>query len=316
MEKKVDPSVSMIILNYNGLNYTVKCLESLLRIDYNNYRLIVVDNASDKNEAEEIERLFKQEITVIRNDRNYGYSEGNNTGIKFALERFDPKYVLIFNNDQVAHPDFLKELVAVAELAPSIGIAGPRTYYMDYPDILWGEGGRIYWYVGWNGLRRQGKKYKPKRYRYAEVDFVAGSCMLIKTEVIRKIGVLPTEYFLQWEDVDYCTAAKRAGFNIVYVPSAIVWHKVSASMNVIVREKKIEATFRGYRNRVMFFTKYLRGVNFAVFMLTFPLIMVPLLTFNYVFLHKDPKQAKWMLSGVTEGARIAWRRWKAKNSSI
>ena len=130
------PKVSIIILNWNGWKDTIECLESLQRLTYPNYHVIVVDNGSRGNDAEVLQEKFGDYISLIRNDKNYGYTGGNNIGIRHALNNSSPDYFLILNNDVAVAPDFLTEMVKVADNDAAIGIVGPKVYYYDFPNRI------------------------------------------------------------------------------------------------------------------------------------------------------------------------------------
>ncbi len=219
------PEVSIIILNWNGLEDTIECLGSLKKITYPNYEVIVVDNGSKENDAQVLEEKFGDYVHLIRNDRNYGYTGGNNIGIRYALDNSSPDYLLILNNDTVVAPDFLGQMVAVAESDASIGIVGPKVYYYDFPNRIQSVGVMTSLRTGQS--RVIGKKqidtgqFDIQR----EVDYVSGCCLLIKKELIQKVGLFDERYFCYCEESDYCIRAERAGYKTVYVPLAKIWHK-------------------------------------------------------------------------------------------
>src|SRR4030042_7200987 len=127
---------------------TMECLESLKKITYPNYRVVMVDNASEDNDVEVLTDRYGNYIHMIRNDKNYGFAEGNNIGIRYALEHSNPEYILLLNNDTVVHPTFLDKLVETASGDSRIGIAGPKVYSYDQPDRLQSAGGKINWWTG------------------------------------------------------------------------------------------------------------------------------------------------------------------------
>ena len=130
------PKVCVIILNWNGLEDTIECLESLKKTTYPNYEVVVVDNGSKGNDAQVLEERFADRIHLVRNDRNYGYAGGNNIGIRYALTGSVPDYLLILNNDVVVAPDFLTEMVGAAAGDEQIGLVGPKTYVYGTSDRL------------------------------------------------------------------------------------------------------------------------------------------------------------------------------------
>jgi GT2 family glycosyltransferase len=263
------PKVSIIILNWNGWKDTVECLESLYRIDYPNYDVIVVDNGSTDDSIEKIKeycegkiavesKFFKYEpsnkpievvecgrddrldtsktqkdrLFLIKNDKNYGFAKGNNIGIQYALKAFNPDYILLLNNDTVVDRNFLTELVKLMESDGKIGIAGPKIYYYDFngrSDVISFTGEDIIPEKGSGKRYGCGEIDSGQWDRQMEVDRLEGSCMLIRREVFERIGLLDEDYFLYWEETDFCIRAKKAGFKVVYCPKARIWHKVSAS---------------------------------------------------------------------------------------
>ena len=138
------PRVSVVILNLNGLEHTLECLESLKKITYPNYDVIVVDNASNGDDVKILREKSGDYVHIIENDKNYGFAEGSNIGMRYALRTFCPAYLLLLNNDTVVAPDFLDELVKVAESSDEIGIVGPKIYYYDFEGhkyVIWFAGG-------------------------------------------------------------------------------------------------------------------------------------------------------------------------------
>ena len=188
------PKVSIIILNWNGLEDTIECLESLKKITYPNYEVIVVDNGSKGNDAQMLQERFGDYIHLIQNDRNYGFAEGNNIGIRYALDNSAPDYLLLLNNDTVAAPDFLTELIKTAETDANIGIVGPKIYYYDLvgkDNVIWSAGGKISWWhlnVFYHIGLRDGDL--PKYQSIASVDWLTGSAMMFKRQIIENLSLL------------------------------------------------------------------------------------------------------------------------------
>ena len=135
MFRNKQPLVCIIILNWNGLKDTLECIDSIKKIKYRNYKIIVVDNASSNNEAKEIHEAYPNELDVIKNEANYGYTGGNNIGIEYAMSKYKPDYILILNNDIIVHPEFLDQLVIATLSDSTIGIVGGKVYYQLYYQI-------------------------------------------------------------------------------------------------------------------------------------------------------------------------------------
>jgi len=221
------PKVSIIIVNWNGLDDTIECLESIKSITYLNYEVIVVDNGSEGNDADILQAKYGNNLTIIRNDKNFGFTGGNNIAIRHALNNFKPDYVLLLNNDTVIAPEFLTEMVRAAEGDFLIGIVGPKTYLYDDPDRL-----QLVWFDVdmQRGQPHQIGSGEIDRGQYDStrtVDYIQGSCFLIKRTAIDSIGLLDEAYFAYWEETDYCMRTRKAGYKILYVPLAKIWHKKS-----------------------------------------------------------------------------------------
>ncbi len=245
--------VAIIILNLNSYEVTRDCLLSLRKLEYSNLEVLLVDNGSSDSSGEHLAREFS-ELRFIRNDTNLGFAGGNNTGIRDALSR-GPDYLLLLNNDTVVAPSFLRELVRVGERDVKIGILNPKIYFFESADRIWYAGGIHK--PGWSFPKTIGVherdvgKYDQTR----EISFATGCALLIKSEVVRQIGLLDEIYFLGFEDLDWCVRALQAGFKAVYVPAAVVWHKDSYDTKKNLG--KPEKDFYSIRNSIFFARKHM-----------------------------------------------------------
>jgi len=230
-------NLAIIILNYNGQEFISECLESLrqLKTGTHSVHTLIVDNASTDNSPSLIASQFS-EVTLIRNQENLGFAEGNNVGIRWALEK-SFNAVMLLNNDTKVHPNLAKELITT-----DTPLTSPKIYF--YPGFEFHhdrykakDRGRVLWYAGgsidWNnvlGIHRGVDEIDQGQYdQTTELDFATGCCLLIKREVFDTIGLLDPKYFLYFEDLDFCVRARRAQFAIGYVPRAILWHKNAQS---------------------------------------------------------------------------------------
>lgn len=215
--------VSIVILNWNGLTDTAECLESLKKVTYPSYDVIVVDNASQGEDVKLLREKFGDYIHIIRNDSNYGFAKGNNIGIRYALQN-GAAYVLLLNNDTTVDPRFLTEMVSVAEADREIGMVCPKIYFYDRPDLVNFDGG-VKVSLWWGALKwgpRQGDECP-----VIKTEFATGTAMIIPATTLEQIGLLPEEYFFGIEDIDYSVRALRNNFKIVVARRAVVLHKAS-----------------------------------------------------------------------------------------
>lgn len=261
------PNVSIIILNWNGLEDTIACLESLQKITYPSYKVIVVDNGSEGNDVEVLREKFGDYIHIIENEKNYGFAEGNNIAIRWLLDDSKPDYFLLLNNDTVVDPEFLAELVKVAESDERIGFSGPKTYYYDFngrKDVINFAGGK---FSIWKGQSYQIGAREVDRGQYDEIremDYVAGSCLLVRKGLVKDIGLLSSSYFAYWEDTDWCCRGYKARYKSIYVPKAKIWHKDAA-----LSRSRVLPIYYEVRNRFLFMRQHATKLHQFTFLLHF-----------------------------------------------
>jgi len=285
------PKVFIIIVNWNGELDTLECLESLKNNDYPNYEVVIIDNGSkDKFQVSD------SKIKVIYNKENLGFSGGNNIGIKYALEN-NTDYVLLLNNDTIVSKDFLSKMVEVAENNNSYGIIGPKIYHYEEKDRIWFAGGKINWLynkgtmVGYNEIDN-GQYDQPK---IQKTDYITGCCALIKGEVIEKIGLIPEEYFLYYEDTDWSLRAQKQGYECLFVPKASIWHKGSKSS---IAESPSYIYYH-IRNGLIMAKKYAPWY-IKPFVHLDILFRIKKQIFKYIFLPKKRIWAKYILLGIKD----------------
>ena len=217
------PKVSIVTLNWNTLNDTVECLESLQKVTYPNFEVAVVDNGSANNEAKTLKERFGDFIRVIENDKNYGFAKGCNIGMADALKR-GTDYALLLNNDTIVAPDFLDEMMKVVLSDGNIGIAGGKIYLYGERDRVWFAGGLVK--IGGERIPfRQAEKDLGQFEEVVECGWIIGCLMLISRDVIEKVGMFDEKFFFGGEDLDLCMKAEHAGYRIVWVPKCKIWHK-------------------------------------------------------------------------------------------
>ncbi len=240
------PHVTIIVLNWNGGRETLDCLASLRRVDYPRFDVVVVDNGSEDGSPRAIRERFP-EVTLIETGENLGFTGGNNVGIRHALER-GSDYLLLLNHDTEVAPDFLTRLVEVTEAEPDVGMAGPLIYYHARPDHLWSAGGIVDRRRGEARMLGIGQRVDGAFRQVREVDFVSGCALLVKAPVVARIGLLDDRFFAYYEEVEWCWRARRAGYRIVVVPQARVWHKISPE----ARAASPTVHYYMTRNRLLF----------------------------------------------------------------
>jgi len=291
------PLVAVVILNWNGLQDTCECLVSLQKIDYADYKVVVVDNGSHNNEAKTLQTMFVGYADVIANGQNLGYAGGVNIGIKYAMDKYSPDYYLLLNNDTTVDPRFLSMLVAELEKDATAGVAGPKVYYYDRRDVIQSIGAYVNMYSGEASYPGLNEKDRGQYDMVRKVDWV-GPCVLIKSAVIGTTGYFDEDYFAYWEDVDFCARAGRDGFKTIYVPASLIWHKLGGAVG--------GASPRMYyfmaRNRIRFMQKNAGKFQYACF-ITYLTIYNIWAASAYLLLTGRKTQLKAFWRGLRDGFR-------------
>jgi GT2 family glycosyltransferase len=240
------PRVAIILLNWNGKDQTLDCLASLHQLTYPSFRVVLVDNASGDGSIQAVRSSFP-DVELIENRENLGFAQGNNVGMECALR--DADYILLLNNDTVVAPSFLGFMIDAAEADPQIGMLGPTIYYYDHPQTIWSAGGAIDWKHGSTRMLHLNEEDGGQLGSQPQpVDFVTGCALLVKAAVIRQVGLLDPRFFAYYEETEWCVRTARAGFRILYVPQAAIWHKISAQ----ARETSPLVQYYMTRNRLLF----------------------------------------------------------------
>jgi GT2 family glycosyltransferase len=235
--------ISIIIVHYNTPKDTKECVESLLKIETKNfdYNIIVVDNAS--KDLYSIPKSFPQhKIELIRSEANLGFTGGNNLGISHATRKYNSDYYLLINSDTYVEPNFLLKLYQKMLANPQAGMASPKIYFAknyefhkkSYPrhqkgKILWYAGGSIDWLnilAFHRGIDELDRGHFDSQ---KTSDFATGCCVLVKRDIIERVGIFDKKYFLYFEDVDWSIRAIKKGFEILFVAQSVIWHKNAGS---------------------------------------------------------------------------------------
>jgi len=241
------PPVSIVVLNWNGRDDTLACLASVERLAYPNLKVHVVDNGSSDGSVHAILAQFPK-VDVIQTGSNLGYAGGNNAGMRRALET-GAMYVLLLNNDTVVDPGLLRAFVSAAQREPQAAAFSAKIFFYDEPDRIWYAGAR------WDGKAscffQVGEGERDDQERFAtisETAYACGCAFFVSAKRLREIGLLDEDFFLYFEETDWCYRARRRGYPSVFVPEAKLWHKVSVSFG---GERSPLALYFLTRNRLL-----------------------------------------------------------------
>ena len=292
----LNPGVMIVLVNWNRYSDTLACLESLRKLEYANYFVVVCDNGSqdgsaghfrDWAEANNVAyRQFSNEevatipaesprcgsLTCIAGAVNRGFAGGNNWALKYALRLNTVQYVWLLNNDTVVEAAALAELVKVSGQNPAVGMCGSTVLRMDRPNIVQClGGGRYNFWTGWTRHIGEGAEWDPNADKEAlrvqveaKLDFVYGASLFISYVFLREVGLMSEDYFLYFEELDWAERA-RGRYVMGYAPGSVLWHKEGASILLADRKKSETADFYMIRNRVLFTLRYCRKALLSVF---------------------------------------------------
>ncbi len=213
------PLLYVVILNWNNPADTLYCLKHVAQSRYAHMHVVIVDNGSTDDSVEQIHAAFP-DYALLQNLENLGYAGGNNTGMWYSLEH-GADYIVLLNNDAFVEPDTLSHLVMAAERDSNIAAAGCRVRLYDTPRRLWAAGE-----VFPDGLYPLDDGFfdTPR-----DISYASGCCILLRRAVLEQIGLFEPLFFCYFEEKDWCLRASNAGYRIIYVPEAIVYHRVSAT---------------------------------------------------------------------------------------
>jgi GT2 family glycosyltransferase len=256
--KNDEPQVGCVIVNWNGWQDTVACLDALRSIEYSRLFVVVVDNGSSDDSVARIQ-VAHPEVRLVQTGRNLGFSGGNNAGIREVM-RGEAKYVWLLNNDTEPARRALLELVRTAESDFRFGAVGSVLHYAEAPQKIqaWGGG----WINLWNGYSAHATA-PPKPGR--RLDFLTAASMLVRRKSLEDVGLMDDRFFLYYEDADLCFRLRKNGWNLGVARDAIVLHKVNASTG-----KKSSPTDRHFTaSAIRFLSQYSPVPLLAAFLFLF-----------------------------------------------
>jgi GT2 family glycosyltransferase len=243
------PFVITIILNTNRREDTLACLESLLANTYWNHKAIVLDNHSTDGSVKEIRSAFPQ-VQILELEQNLGYAGNNNVGIRAAMQQ-RADWIFVLNEDTVLAPDCLAQLIEVGERDSRIGVLGPMVYHHDEPDVIQSAGGVLGRY--WQSIHLAKDESDHGQYSHPHaVEWISGCAILVRRLVIEGVGMIDERFFYYWEETEWCLRAGKAGWRIVHVPQAKIWHK-GVQRNY---HPKPTLTYYSTRNRLLMLSKH------------------------------------------------------------
>jgi GT2 family glycosyltransferase len=282
------PLVSIITLNWNSASVTCEFLSSInSQNTYGNVEVIVVDNDSKEDPTEAFTSIFPR-VKVIRNQKNLGFSGGNNVGIKAA----SGDYLFIVNNDTEFTPGLIESLVKVFQEKEDAGIVCPKFHYYFNKGVIEYAGYRpVNIFTGRNGMVGSGEKDEGQYDVLHSTNYAHGGGMMVSRQAIEKVGLMPELFFLYYEELDWSVSFKKKGYQIYFQPEALIYHKESMTTGKSSPLK----TFYLTRNRILFMRRNIPFPGLAVF-------------FGYFLLFTIPKNSiSFLLKRQTAHLRSFWK---------
>lgn len=340
----MESNIAIIILNWNGWEDTIECLESLYQINYPNYNVIILDNASEDESLKKIREycngklkveseFFKynhdnkpiqifeycieeiedsniidefrgissnKKLILIKNDKNYGFALGNNIGIRYAETSINPDYFLLLNNDTIVDKEFLNEMIYIAEPKNDIGFVGPIVYYYDFngqKNVINFAGGKLNIWKGRASHIGINELDKGQYDTITEVNYVEGSCIFFKKQILTNIGLMNPDYFMYWEELDWCYRAHKEGYKSIFAPKAKIWHK---SLFSNVDSYSYNTSYYLSRNRFMFMKLNATTAQQFSFLLYF-FVFYFWLNLFFILKMENKRAFKGFLNGLNDG---------------
>lgn len=276
--------ITIIILNYNGWQDTIECLNSLFDIDVpfdSILQVVVIDNGSTNESAsilfdyllnqgknvafvseDDIEKTYSEDYIIIHNSTNYGFAGGNNIGLRFSKKN-ETDYFVLLNNDTIVTRGFLSPLLDILEKDENIGIVGPEIHeYYNRDEFILGGTVELKKCSGYH-------HYNTQKANKKSISFTSGCLWVIRREALEKCGYLDERFFLYVEDVDYCYRMIKCGYGITCTKDSVIYHKESRST-----ECKPSIYYYNTRNRFLFCKKHLNKAERVQFYIYFLLTRI------------------------------------------
>jgi len=283
----VSPLVSIITLNWNGTAVTCDLLRSIKEQNtYSNIEVIVVDNASREDPGEACLAIYP-DARIVPTGSNLGFAGGNNAGIRAA--RGD--YFFIVNNDTEFTPFLLEHLLAVFQEHPNAGMASPKFhYFFDKGRIEYAGYEDINILTGRNGMIGHRQMDKGQFDQLRRTPYVHGGAMMVPRSVVESAGLMPEQFFLYYEELDWSAHIRKKGYELFYQPAALIYHKESMTTGKSSPLK----TFYLTRNRILFMRRNVSRAAFLVFVAYFVCLTVPKNTVGFLVRgQKDHLRSFW-----------------------
>ena len=271
---KDNPLVSIVTLTWNTTHITCDFLRSIRENGtYTNIEVIVVDNGSKEDPTATFKAIYP-DVKVILNGKNLGFTGGNNVGIRAAKG----EYLFIVNNDTEFTPGLLEGLLEIFQKYPDAGIASPKFHYYYHKGTIEYAGyNTVNIFTGRNGMIGCREKDEGQYNEVKVTNYAHGGGMMVPRKIVDEVGVLPEQFFIYYEEFDWCEQIKRKGYKVYYQPKSLIYHKESMTTGKSSPFK----TFYHTKNRILFMRRNVSLPNFIIFLAWFVFFTIPKNTFTF-----------------------------------
>lgn len=246
----MDKKIGIVICNYNKKQFVLSCIRSVLDSGMNDFDVYVVDNASTDGSADAIEEAYGDRVILIRNKENLGGSGGFNTGLSAARQQGYPYYMCV-DNDIVMDEHNIENLYHFLESHHEVGIVGSKICRMQYPERLQELGAALDFEKCTHAPFYKDHLDNDEIPEVQYCDYVPACSLMVRSEVLDRIGLLPQENFIYWDDMEWCYKAKLAGYQVAAYRQAKVLHDMGTNSG-----ETYFSTYYFWRNRIRFFMRY------------------------------------------------------------
>lgn len=296
----------IVILNWNNYSDTSKCINSLLNITDDSFRIIVVDNASNDNSGDKLKKEFP-DLVHLQTEKNLGYAGGMNLGINYAIKN-SADYILISNNDMIYTEKFFNPLFELIRSDNKIGIVCPKVLYMHDKESIYCAGGDFNFWRASGVAAFRNKNTKSYGLLARKISMAEGSSFLARREVFEKCGLIREDFFMYFEDLEFSDRVRKL-YDIWYCPDAIVYHKGGAGTSWAVHSPLYY--FYYTRNRYLYFSSFnfITKVYVQIYSIIISLLKLTSLLYSF-FVMKESRSKdamKKLIRANLLGTKILWR---------
>ncbi|MDO5825327.1 MAG: glycosyltransferase family 2 protein [Methanosphaera sp.] len=305
----IKSKLSIVLLNWNGHEDTVECLDSLKNLNYTDFNIYLVDNNSESESVEYIKDYLKNQdyysyetitsrqlndyggnvnLLFILNNVNAGFAGGNNVALDYLIKNDVCDYVLLLNNDTIVSSDFIDGLFDKYNEDDNTAFVGATHYYYDQRRSVQTVGGGI---IDWDHGECMAIRQKDQ---YDSYDYITGSCIFMPIDILREVGPISTEYFMYWEDVDWSTVARKKGYDLKVSDYGCIYHKEGSSI------KSLSRIYYHTANRILFMKKFCDEKMYDKFRIYIILYVLKEAFANFI---KDSEYSKTLIRGLITGLK-------------